>query len=161
VNAPKIRALISVLGLDQHEAGALAISRMLRDAGFEVIYTGRFTLPATIAEVAAQEDVDVVGISAHSWEFLHYAEELMELLGREDPPVPVVVGGSIITEADREQALAAGITEVVRRGATEAEIVETFRRLADRSFRASLHGTTPPGRTARPPIDDHSEHARG
>jgi methylmalonyl-CoA mutase C-terminal domain/subunit len=137
VNGPKIRALISVLGLDQHEAGALAISRMLRDAGFEVIYTGRFTLPATIAEVAAQEDVDVVGISAHSWEFLHYAEELMELLGRADPPVPVVVGGSIITEADREQALAAGITEVVRRGATEAEIVATFRRLADRGFRGS------------------------
>jgi methylmalonyl-CoA mutase C-terminal domain/subunit len=161
VNAPKIRALISVLGLDQHEAGALAISRMLRDAGFEVIYTGRFTLPATIAEVAAQEDVDVVGISAHSWEFLHYAGELMELLGREDPPVPVVVGGSIITEADREQALAAGITEVVRRGATEAEIVETFRRLADRSFRASLDGMTPPGRTARPPVDDHSKHVKG
>jgi methylmalonyl-CoA mutase C-terminal domain/subunit len=144
VSAKQIRALISVLGLDQHEAGALAVTRILRDAGFEVIYSGRFALPATIAESAVQEDVDVVGISAHSWEFLHYAEELVELLGREDPPIPVVVGGSIITETDREQALAAGITEVVRRGATEASIVETFRRLADRGFRASLGGPTPP-----------------
>jgi methylmalonyl-CoA mutase C-terminal domain/subunit len=138
VSSPKIRALVSVLGLDQHEAGALAVSRMLRDAGFEVIYMGRFTTPSTIARVAGEEDVDVVGISAHSWEFLYFAPELVELLYREDPPVPVVVGGSIVTEADRRQALDAGITEVVLRGATAEEIVETFRRLAAPQFRRAL-----------------------
>lgn len=134
----KIRALVTVIGLDQHEAGALTVSRMLRDAGMEVIYMGRFTLPQTIGKVAADEDVDVVGISAHSWEFLHYAPELMEILGALEPPVPVVVGGSIVTEADREQALAAGITEVVRSGTTEAEIVAVFSRLADPGFRNGL-----------------------
>jgi methylmalonyl-CoA mutase C-terminal domain/subunit len=95
-------------------------------------------MPATIAEVAAQEDVDVVGISAHSWEFLYYAPEIVAALSSMDPPVPVVVGGSIITETDRKQALDAGITEVVRRGATEEEIVSTFRRLADPDFRQRL-----------------------
>jgi methylmalonyl-CoA mutase C-terminal domain/subunit len=134
----KVRALVTVLGLDQHEAGALAVSRMLRDAGMEVIYPGRFALPQTIGEVAVQEDVDVVGISAHSWEFLHYAKELVDVLGELDPPVPVIVGGSIVTEADREHALQAGITEVVRAGATEAEIVALFRSLADPEFRARL-----------------------
>ncbi len=134
----KPRALITVLGLDQHEAGALLVSRILRDAGFEVIYTGRFTLPATIAEVAAQEDVDIVGISAHSWEFLYYAPEIVERLQGMEPPIPVVVGGSIITESDARQALDAGITEVVRRGATEDEIVARFRALADPAFRESL-----------------------
>lgn len=126
----KLRVLISVLGLDQHEAGALAISRMLRDAGIEVIYTGRFSLPATIAEIASQEDVDVVGISAHSWEFLYYAEELVELMSVADPPIPVVVGGSVITDSDRQQVLHAGM-HVVRQDATEADIVAEFRRLAD------------------------------
>jgi methylmalonyl-CoA mutase C-terminal domain/subunit len=127
-----------VLGLDQHEAGALAVSRILRDAGMEVVYTGRFTLPATIAEVAVQEDVDVVGISAHSWEFLHYGEELVALMRELDPPVPIVVGGSIITESDRRHALAAGMTEVVRSGTSEEDIVAVFTRLADSDYRAAL-----------------------
>jgi methylmalonyl-CoA mutase C-terminal domain/subunit len=142
VSSDRIRALITVLGLDQHEAGALAVSRMLRDAGMEVIYTGRFAMPATIGEVAAQEDVDVVGISAHSWEFLYYAPELVAVLASLDPPVPIVVGGSIITESDREQALAAGMTEVVRSGAPEEEIVALFARLGAAGYRESLRTTS-------------------
>jgi methylmalonyl-CoA mutase C-terminal domain/subunit len=137
VSDRKIRVLVSVLGLDQHEAGALAISRMLRDAGIEVIYTGRFSLPSTIVEVATQEDVDVVGISAHSWEFLYYAEELVEMMSAADPPIPVVVGGSVITDGDRQQVLDAGL-HVVHRGATEEEIVAEFRRLANPEVRARL-----------------------
>jgi methylmalonyl-CoA mutase C-terminal domain/subunit len=137
VSERKIRVLVSVLGLDQHEAGALAISRMLRDAGIEVIYTGRFSLPSTIFEVATQEDVDVIGISAHSWEFLYYAEELVRTTSSLDPPIPVVVGGSVITDGDRRQVLAAGL-HVVERGATETEIVAEFRRLARPDVRAAL-----------------------
>jgi methylmalonyl-CoA mutase C-terminal domain/subunit len=149
VSARKIRALVTVLGLDQHEAGALAVSRMLRDAGIEVIYMGRFTRPETIAEVASQEDVDVVGISAHSWEFLYYAADLMRLMSAEEVPIPVIVGGSIVTDADRRQALDAGITEVVLAGASEDEIVGSFIRLADPEARRRLprydgHAATPP-----------------
>jgi methylmalonyl-CoA mutase C-terminal domain/subunit len=125
-----VRALVTVIGLDQHEAGSLAVARLLRDAGVEVIYTGRFQLPATIADIAMQEDVDVVGVSAHSWEFLHYADELVERLRAADPPIPIAVGGSVITAVDQRELLDKGIDAAVLPGATEAEIVEVFRALA-------------------------------
>jgi methylmalonyl-CoA mutase C-terminal domain/subunit len=126
----RLRALVTVLGLDQHEAGALAVSRMLRDAGVEVIYMGRFNMPETIAEVAIQEDVDVVGVSAHSWEFIHYAPEMVTLLEDSDPPIPLVIGGSIVTESDIAEVTQHGV-HVVPPGATEQEIVATFVRLAE------------------------------
>lgn len=128
----RIRALITTLGLDQHEAGALAVARLLRDAGIEVIYGGRFQIPETIAVTAMQEDVDVVGVSCHSWEFLHFAEDLAGLLGESKPPIPIVVGGSVITTADRNEVLAKGIDEAVLPTVTEAEIVDVFVRLAAR-----------------------------
>lgn len=126
------RALITVLGLDQHEAGALAVTRLLRDAGIEVVYTGRFNDPETIARVAADEDVDVVGISCHSWEFLHYAKDLATLLHAEEPPIPVVVGGSLITAADRDEVLGKGIDAAVLPTAPLSEVVETVQALAAR-----------------------------
>jgi methylmalonyl-CoA mutase C-terminal domain/subunit len=125
----QIRALVTTLGLDQHEAGALAVARMLRDAGIEVVYGGRFQVPETIAAVALDEDVDVVGVSCHSWEFLHYAEELAERLAEAEPPIPVAVGGSVVTVADRDEVLAKGIDEAVLPDASEAEIVAVFERL--------------------------------
>jgi len=127
---PPIRAVVTVLGLDQHEAGALAVAALLRDAGFEVIYAGRFNLPETVASIAADEDADVVGVSCHSWEFLYYAAELAALLHDLSPPVPVVVGGSVVTPADRDEVLAKGIDEAVLAGAGREEIVTAFRRLA-------------------------------
>jgi len=127
----RLRVLITVLGLDQHEAGALAVSRLLRDGGAEVIYAGRFQLPETIATTAIDEDVDVVGISAHSWEVLHYAEELALRLGQADPPIPIVVGGSVITAADQVEILSKGIDATVLPTAPEEEIVATFYRLAE------------------------------
>jgi methylmalonyl-CoA mutase C-terminal domain/subunit len=133
----RIRALVTVLGLDQHEAGALAVARLLRDDGVEVIYTGRFNNPETIAAIAADEDVDVVGVSCHSWEFLHYAEELATLLHAEDPPIPVVVGGSIITPADREEVLAKGIDNAVLPTAPGREAIDAMRALAARRREAS------------------------
>lgn len=133
----RIRALVTVLGLDQHEAGALAVARLLRDAGVEVIYTGRFNDPETIAAIAAEEDVDVVGVSCHSWEFLYYAGELAALLHAEDPPIPVVVGGSIITSADRDEVLAKGIDAAVLPSAPGREVIETMRALAARRREAS------------------------
>jgi methylmalonyl-CoA mutase C-terminal domain/subunit len=124
------RALVTVLGLDQHEAGALAVTKLLRDAGIEVVYTGRFNDPQTIARVASDEDVDVVGVSCHSWEFLHYAEELATLLHSEEPPIPVVVGGSLITAADRDEVLAKGIDAAVLPNAGPSEVIATIQSLA-------------------------------
>jgi methylmalonyl-CoA mutase, C-terminal domain len=130
MNTTPTRALITVLGLDQHEAGALAVTRLLRDAGIEVVYTGRFNDPETIARVAADEDVDVVGISCHSWEFLHYAQDLAALLHAEEPPIPVVVGGSLITAADRDEVLGKGIDAAVLPAAGSSEVIETIQALA-------------------------------
>jgi methylmalonyl-CoA mutase cobalamin-binding domain/chain len=127
-----LRALVTVIGLDQHEAGSLAVARLLRDAGAEVIYAGRFQLPETIAAMAIEEDVDVVGVSAHSWEFLQYAPELVALLHAADPPIPIAVGGSVITAADCQQLVDQGIDEAVLPTANSAEIVAAFHRLAER-----------------------------
>jgi methylmalonyl-CoA mutase C-terminal domain/subunit len=132
--APPIRVLIAVLGLDQHEAGSLAVARMLRDAGIEVVYAGRFQLPETIAQTAVEEDVSVVGVSCHSWEFLHYARELAEALHAAEPPIPVVVGGSVVTRRDREDVLASGVDEAVLPTSSEDDVVTTFVRLANRTM---------------------------
>jgi methylmalonyl-CoA mutase C-terminal domain/subunit len=128
--APRLRVLLAVLGLDQHEAGSLAVARILRDHGMEVVYAGRFQLPETLATAAEQEDVDVIGISCHSWEFLYYASDLAERVHALDPPIPVVVGGSVVTPADRDDVLAKGLDEAVLATTSEAEIVEVFQRLA-------------------------------
>ena len=94
-----IRVLIGILGLDQHEVGAMAVSRILRDAGMEVVYLGRFNLPADIAKAAIEEGADVIGLSCHSWEYLHYLDPLFAALRENGLDTPVVVGGSVVTEA--------------------------------------------------------------
>ena len=82
-----IRVLVGVLGMDQHELGAVGIAKMLRDSGMEVIYTGCFNTPETIVKTAIEEDADIIGISSHSWEYLYYSPELLELLRSEEPHV--------------------------------------------------------------------------
>jgi len=92
-----VRVLLGLLGMDQHEVGAVAVARLLRDAGMEVVYLGRFNLPPEIARAAADEGVDVIGLSCHSWEYLHYVDELLARLREEWIAPPVVLGGSVIT----------------------------------------------------------------
>lgn len=127
-----LRVLIAVLGLDQHEAGALAVAQILRDVGAEVIYAGRFNLPGTIAAAAVDEDVDAVGISCHSWEFLYYAGELVELLAPCDPPIPVLMGGAVITPADRDEVLALGVADCLLADADREQIAAAFQQAAGR-----------------------------
>lgn len=105
----KIRILIAILGIDQHEVGAIAISRSLRDAGMEVIYAGRFNLPPMILKIAMEEDVHVIGLSCHSWEYLYYVDELLQLLKEKNLQIPIVLGGSIITPRDEKMLKEKGI----------------------------------------------------
>jgi methylmalonyl-CoA mutase C-terminal domain/subunit len=119
-----------MLGLDQHEVGAIAVARLLRDAGLEVIYLGRFNLPPGIVRTAMDENVDVIGLSCHSWEYLHYLDELARLLRARALQVPVVVGGSVITAADRRLLREKGVAAVFGPTATAEEIIEGVRRLA-------------------------------
>ena len=124
-----IRVLVGVLGMDQHELGAVGIAKMLRDSGMEVIYTGCFNTPETIVKTAIEEDADVIGISAHSWEYLYYTPELMALLRENDLDIPVIIGGSVITDEDVRTLLGEGVAAVFGSGSVVTDMVDTVRRL--------------------------------
>jgi methylmalonyl-CoA mutase C-terminal domain/subunit len=126
----RIRVLIGILGLDQHEVGATAVARALRDAGMEVLYLGRFNLPPDIVKAAVEEGADVIGLSCHSWEYLHYLDPLFALLRERKLDVPVVVGGSVVTAEDARAMRAKGVAAAFGPTADTAEIVATVERLA-------------------------------
>lgn len=120
------RAVIGTYALDQHEAGAQFIARLLRDAGAEVVYLGRFNLPEHIAAVAVDEDADVIGMSCHSWEYLPCTRELLAALRAAGRDIPVVLGGAVITPTDAEQLRLEGVAAVFGPGATPADILATL-----------------------------------
>jgi len=128
-----IRVLIGMLGLDQHEVGAVAVARLLRDAGMEVIYLGRFNLPPGIVKTAGDENADVIGLSCHSWEYLYYLDELMALLRERGLAIPVVLGGSVLTAADARALAAKGVAATFGPTSAVEDIPATIARLARRS----------------------------
>ncbi len=125
--ARPIRVVIAKPGLDGHDRGAKVIARALRDAGFEVIYTGLHQTPEQIAETALQEDADAVGISILSGAHMTLVPRILELLreaGAED--VLVVVGGTIPRD-DVTTLKQLGVAEVFTPGAPLSEIVDFLR----------------------------------
>jgi len=122
----KGRIVVGMLGLDQHELGAIAVVRLLRDAGMEVVYAGRFNTPQSIVQAAIDEDVDVIGISCHSWEFVEYTPELIALIVDKGVDVPVVLGGSVITASDAAQLKGQGVAAVFGASCGSDEIVKTI-----------------------------------
>ena len=128
----KIRVLVAKPGLDGHDRGAKVVARALRDAGFEVIYTGIRQTPQMIAEAALQEDVDVVGLSILSGAHMTLCPKVVDLLreqGQED--VLVVVGG-IIPEEDIPQLQAKGIAAIFDPGVSTQDIGNFIREHAGR-----------------------------
>lgn len=125
----KIKVFVGILGMDQHELGAIAVAQMLRDAGMEVIYGGRFNVPATVVKTSVEEDLDVIGLSCHSWEYLHYLPDMFKIMKEENIDVPVIVGGSVITPGDRERLLEMGVAAAFPSGARNEEIINTVRSL--------------------------------
>ena len=120
----KIRVLIAKPGLDGHDRGAKVIARALRDAGMEVIYTGLRQTPEMIATAAAQEDVDVIGLSILSGAHNTICPQIMNLLrekGMDD--VTVLVGG-IIPETDIPALKQVGIAEIFLPGTSTQDIVD-------------------------------------
>lgn len=124
------RVMIGVFGVDQHENGAIAVARFLREAQMDVRYAGLFLTPETLLEKALTEEVDVIGISCHSWEFQHYLPELMRQLSELERSIPVVVGGSVLTSQDREELERLGVGGVFPAGSQPNDIVERIRDLA-------------------------------
>ena len=104
-----IRILVSKLGLDGHDRGALVICRALRDAGMEVIYSGLFCTPEQVAKIAIEEDVDVIAMSllngAHAVLFPRVAKLVREKGGSNI----LLIGGGIIPEADKKSLEVEGI----------------------------------------------------
>ena len=131
-NQRPIRVLVAKPGLDGHDRGAKVIARALRDAGMEVIYTGIRQSPQMIVQAAAQEDVDVLGLSILSGAHLEILPEVMTLLqGQNMDDVLVVVGG-IIPAVDRQPLKDLGITEVFGPGTATGEIVDFIRQKMER-----------------------------
>ena len=126
----KIRVLIGILGLDQHDIGAVGISRLLRDAGMEVIYAGKFNLPPMIVKAGIEENVDLIGLSCHSWEYLYYLPELLELLNKERMDIPVIAGGSVITPNDGKSLIEMGVAAAFGPAATSEDIIDCIKGLA-------------------------------
>jgi methylmalonyl-CoA mutase C-terminal domain/subunit len=116
--------LVAKVGLDGHDRGVKVVARMLRDAGFEVVYLGLRQTPASVADAAAQEDVDVVGLSMHSGGHLTLAPAVVEALRARGLDTPVVVGG-IVPARDVPVLQDAGVVAVLAPGASELEVVAT------------------------------------
>ncbi|MDE0140256.1 MAG: cobalamin B12-binding domain-containing protein [Caldilineaceae bacterium] len=123
----QIRVLIAKPGLDGHDRGAKVIARALRDAGFEVIYTGIRQTPQMIAEAALQEDVDVVGLSILSGAHMTLCPKVVELLHAQGQEDVLVLLGGIIPDEDAAQLKAAGVHAVFGPGTTSTEIIAFIR----------------------------------
>ena len=120
-----IRILIAKPGLDGHDRGAKVVARALRDAGCEVIYTGLHQTPAHIAEVAIQEDVDGVGLSALSGAHLTLFPAVVDELAAREAGDIVVFGGGIIPDPDIPVLHDAGVARVFGPG-TSLEVIQEW-----------------------------------
>jgi methylmalonyl-CoA mutase, C-terminal domain len=118
-----IRILIAKPGLDGHDRGAKVVARALRDAGFEVIYTGLHQTPEMIATAAVQEDVDAVGLSILSGAHNVLLPRLVQLLRQQDAGDIVVFAGGIIPDEDVPALQAAGIAAIFTPGTSLEAIV--------------------------------------
>jgi methylmalonyl-CoA mutase, C-terminal domain len=125
--APRIRVLMAKVGLDGHDRGVKVVARALRDAGFEVVYTGLHRTPEEVAIAAVQEDVDVVGVSILSGAHMALVPPLLdELRANDAADIKVLVGG-VIPEADRRTLRELGAAAIFDQDATTDAIIEWIR----------------------------------
>ena len=120
------RILVAKVGLDGHDRGVKVVARILRDAGYEVIYTGLFQTPDTVAAAAVDEDVDAIGLSMLSGAHMTLAPLVVEKVRERGADIPVVVGG-IVPNRDVHELESAGVAKILTPGATAAEVVEAMR----------------------------------
>jgi len=144
MDSEKIRVLVAKPGLDGHERGAKVVARALRDAGFEVIYTGIRQTPQMIAEAALQEDVDVVGLSILSGAHMTLCPKVVELLRSQGQAHVVVVVGGIVPDEDIPRLRAAGVSAVFGPGASTQTIADYIRQAVAQAQHAG-QGAAPSG----------------
>jgi len=122
-----IRIIVAKPGLDGHDRGAKVVARALRDAGFEVIYTGLHQTPEMIVNAAIQEDADAIGLSILSGAHMTLFPRVVALLRERGAGDIVVFGGGIIPEEDIPALRAAGVAEIFTPGASLESIVRWVR----------------------------------
>jgi methylmalonyl-CoA mutase C-terminal domain/subunit len=122
-----LRIIVAKPGLDGHDRGAKIIARALRDAGFEVIYTGLHQTPEMIVAAAIQEDVDAVGLSVLSGAHMTIFPAVIELLKQKGATDIAVFGGGIIPQDDVPKLTAKGVAAVFLPGASTQTIIEWIR----------------------------------
>jgi len=123
-----IRVLIAKPGLDGHDRGAKVVARGLRDAGFEVIYTGLHQTPEMVVNAAVQEDVDIVGLSILSGAHVPLVTAIQKLFDDGEIDKPIFVGG-IIPADDAKLLKKAGVAAVFGPGSSLSDIVKSIREL--------------------------------
>jgi methylmalonyl-CoA mutase C-terminal domain/subunit len=119
-----MRVVIAKPGLDGHDRGAKIIARVLRDSGFEVIYTGLHQTPEQVVATAIQEDVQAIGLSILSGAHMTLFARVIELLAAQGASNIVLFGGGIIPEEDRKKLLEMGVGQIFTPGAPTQEIVD-------------------------------------
>ena len=113
-NPPQpIRVLVAKVGLDGHDRGARVVARCLRDAGMDVIYTGLHRTPQEVVVAAAQEDVDILGVSILSGAHMTAFPLIMKLLREADAEDIRVVAGGVIPDEDVPKLLELGVSRVI------------------------------------------------
>ncbi len=122
-----LRILVAKPGLDGHDRGAKVIARALRDAGFEVIYTGLHQTPEMIAAAAVQEDVDAVGLSIMSGAHMTLFPAVIDLLKQRGAGDIIVFGGGIIPQDDVPPLRSMGVAEVFLPGSSTQAIIDWIR----------------------------------
>jgi len=123
----RLRILVAKPGLDGHDRGAKIIARALRDAGFEVIYTGLHQTPEMIAEAAAQEDVDAIGLSILSGAHMTLFPAVIDLLKEKGIDDVALFGGGIIPPEDIPELKKRGVKEIFTPGASTEDIINWVR----------------------------------
>ena len=125
--AGRTRLLVGKVGLDGHDRGAKIVARALRDAGFEVIYTGLHQTPEMVVNTAIQEDVDVVSLSILSGAHMTLLPRVLDLLRAKGADDVRLIAGGIIPDEDIVELKRMGVLEVFTPGASTKDIVEFVR----------------------------------
>ena len=124
------RILVAKVGLDGHDRGVKVVARILRDAGFEVVYTGLFQTPDTVSEDPVEEYDDAIRNTKLSGAHMSLAALVVDKVRQRGVDIPVIVGG-IIPDHDVDDLLAAGVAAVLTPGASADEVVEAVRTVVD------------------------------
>ena len=122
-----LRIVMAKVGLDGHDRGVKVVARALRDAGFEVIYTGLRQTPEMVVDAAIQEDAQVIGLSLHSGAHMTLIPAVVDELKKKGAEDIMVFGGGIIPEEDITELKRLGVAEIFPPGSTLQQIVDFLR----------------------------------